>query len=185
MRALITGGTGKLGAAVAERLRNEGWQVVAAGSRDGDLSRARRCEGARRASGRRARGPGRRHQRCVVRVRAEAIRGRVGGGRGRRARSDRQGELLRHAGGRTAPAREQWARGHGGGRRGVPAVALVRGPLCGEGSAGDADARARASARARGAGLRRRPGNGRSGAGAWKSAEQPRPCSTASARPTT
>ena len=40
MRALITGGTGKLGAAVAERLRSEGWQVVAAGSRDGDLSRA-------------------------------------------------------------------------------------------------------------------------------------------------
>ena len=40
MRALITGGTGKLGAAVAERLRNEGWQVIAAGSRDGDLSRA-------------------------------------------------------------------------------------------------------------------------------------------------
>ncbi len=40
MRALLTGGTGKLGAAVAERLRNEGWQVVAAGSRDGDLSRA-------------------------------------------------------------------------------------------------------------------------------------------------
>ena len=40
MRALITGGTGKLGAPVAERLRNEGWQVIAAGSRDGDLSRA-------------------------------------------------------------------------------------------------------------------------------------------------
>ena len=40
MRALLTGGTGKLGAAVAERLRNEGWQVVAAGSRDGDLSHA-------------------------------------------------------------------------------------------------------------------------------------------------
>jgi pteridine reductase len=40
MRALLTGGTGKLGAAVAKRLRSEGWQVVAAGSRDGDLSRA-------------------------------------------------------------------------------------------------------------------------------------------------
>jgi pteridine reductase len=40
VRALITGGTGKLGAAVAERLRTEGWQVVAAGRRDGDLSRA-------------------------------------------------------------------------------------------------------------------------------------------------
>ena len=40
MRTLLTGGTGKLGAAVAERLRGEGWQVLAAGSRDGDLSRA-------------------------------------------------------------------------------------------------------------------------------------------------
>ena len=40
MRALLTGGTGKLGAAVAERLRTEGWQVLAAGSRDGDLARA-------------------------------------------------------------------------------------------------------------------------------------------------
>jgi pteridine reductase len=40
MRALLTGGTGKLGAAVAERLRHEGWDVVAAGSRDGDLARA-------------------------------------------------------------------------------------------------------------------------------------------------
>ncbi len=39
-RALLTGGTGKLGAAVAERLRSEGWQVLAAGRRDGDLSRA-------------------------------------------------------------------------------------------------------------------------------------------------
>lgn len=39
-RALLTGGTGKLGAAVADRLRNEGWQVLAAGSGDGDLARA-------------------------------------------------------------------------------------------------------------------------------------------------
>ena len=40
MRTLLTGGTGKLGAAVAERLRGEGWRVLAAGSRDGDVSRA-------------------------------------------------------------------------------------------------------------------------------------------------
>ncbi len=40
MRTLLTGGTGKLGAAVAERLRGEGWEVLAAGSRDGDVSRA-------------------------------------------------------------------------------------------------------------------------------------------------
>lgn len=39
-RALLTGGTGKLGAGVAARLRQDGWQVLAAGSRDGDLARA-------------------------------------------------------------------------------------------------------------------------------------------------
>ncbi|MEO5575390.1 MAG: SDR family oxidoreductase [Gaiellaceae bacterium] len=39
-RALVTGGTGKLGTAVVERLRSEGWRVVAAGSRDGNLARA-------------------------------------------------------------------------------------------------------------------------------------------------
>lgn len=40
MRALLTGGTGKLGRGLAERLRAEGWQVLAAGSADGDLARA-------------------------------------------------------------------------------------------------------------------------------------------------
>jgi pteridine reductase len=40
LRTLLTGGTGKLGGAVADRLRAEGWQVVAAGRRDGDVSRA-------------------------------------------------------------------------------------------------------------------------------------------------
>jgi pteridine reductase len=39
-RALLTGGTGKLGAALAGRLRAEGWEVLAAGSRDGDLASA-------------------------------------------------------------------------------------------------------------------------------------------------
>jgi len=39
-RALLTGGTGKLGSGIAERLRAEGWNVLAAGSRDGDLARA-------------------------------------------------------------------------------------------------------------------------------------------------
>jgi pteridine reductase len=40
MRALVTGGTGKLGSAIAKRLRADGWQVVAAGTSDGDLSSA-------------------------------------------------------------------------------------------------------------------------------------------------
>jgi NAD(P)-dependent dehydrogenase (short-subunit alcohol dehydrogenase family) len=40
LRALLTGGTGKLGAALARRLRSEGWNVLAAGSRDGNVARA-------------------------------------------------------------------------------------------------------------------------------------------------
>jgi len=36
----VTGGTGKLGAGVVARLRAEGWQVIAAGSRDADVSRS-------------------------------------------------------------------------------------------------------------------------------------------------
>jgi pteridine reductase len=44
MRALVTGGTGKLGAAIVARLEREGWQVFAAGSKDGDLSRAEAAE---------------------------------------------------------------------------------------------------------------------------------------------
>ena len=43
-RALVTGGTGKLGSGLVDALRGAGWQVLGAGSRDGDLSRA---EGAR------------------------------------------------------------------------------------------------------------------------------------------
>ena len=39
-RALVTGGTGRLGAAIAARLESEGFRVMAAGSADGDLGRA-------------------------------------------------------------------------------------------------------------------------------------------------
>lgn len=39
MRALVTGGTGKLGGAIARRLRAQGGAVVAAGRADGDLAR--------------------------------------------------------------------------------------------------------------------------------------------------
>jgi pteridine reductase len=38
MRALITGGTGRLGAAIAERLQRDDWSVLAAGRADGDLA---------------------------------------------------------------------------------------------------------------------------------------------------
>jgi pteridine reductase len=44
MRALVTGGTGRVGSAISARLRQDGWSVVAAGRADGDLSAA---EGAR------------------------------------------------------------------------------------------------------------------------------------------
>jgi pteridine reductase len=36
-RALVAGGTGRIGAAIVDRLRGEGWSVFAAGRRDGDL----------------------------------------------------------------------------------------------------------------------------------------------------
>ena len=39
MRALVTGGTGRVGSAIAARLRAEGWAVVALGRADGDISR--------------------------------------------------------------------------------------------------------------------------------------------------
>jgi pteridine reductase len=50
MRALVTGGTGRVGAAIVERLRGTGYAVLAAGRVDGDLSDA----GAARALAERA-----------------------------------------------------------------------------------------------------------------------------------
>jgi pteridine reductase len=38
-KALVTGGTGRLGAAIGARLRSDGWSVLSAGSADGDLSK--------------------------------------------------------------------------------------------------------------------------------------------------
>jgi NAD(P)-dependent dehydrogenase (short-subunit alcohol dehydrogenase family) len=38
VRALVTGGTGRVGSAVAERLKHDGWTVLAAGRTDGDLA---------------------------------------------------------------------------------------------------------------------------------------------------
>jgi pteridine reductase len=38
MRALVTGGTGRIGAAIAGRLEQDGWAVLAAGRSDGDLA---------------------------------------------------------------------------------------------------------------------------------------------------
>jgi pteridine reductase len=38
MRALVTGGTGRIGAAIAARLESAGWSVLAAGRADGDLA---------------------------------------------------------------------------------------------------------------------------------------------------
>src|SRR5689334_221437 len=40
MRALVTGGTGRVGSAIAGRLETAGWEVVAAGRGDGDLTHA-------------------------------------------------------------------------------------------------------------------------------------------------
>ena len=39
MRALVTGGTGRVGSAIVSRLEDAGWSVLAAGRTDGDVSR--------------------------------------------------------------------------------------------------------------------------------------------------
>jgi pteridine reductase len=39
-RALVTGGTGRVGSAIVSRLEQEGWSVKAAGRADGDLAKA-------------------------------------------------------------------------------------------------------------------------------------------------
>ena len=38
MRALVTGGTGRIGSAIAARLERDGWKVKAAGRNDGDVA---------------------------------------------------------------------------------------------------------------------------------------------------
>ena len=39
MRALVTGGTGRIGAAITAQLEDTGWAVLAAGRADGDVAR--------------------------------------------------------------------------------------------------------------------------------------------------
>jgi len=39
MRALVTGGTGRIGVAITARLEDTGWSVLAAGRADGDVAR--------------------------------------------------------------------------------------------------------------------------------------------------
>jgi pteridine reductase len=43
MRALITGGTGRVGSAIAVRLEREGWTVLRAGRADGDVAKAKQA----------------------------------------------------------------------------------------------------------------------------------------------
>jgi NAD(P)-dependent dehydrogenase (short-subunit alcohol dehydrogenase family) len=45
VRALVTGATGRVGAAIAQRLEQESWTVLKAGSADGDLSRPDEARG--------------------------------------------------------------------------------------------------------------------------------------------
>ena len=45
MRALVTGGTGRIGSAIAARLERDAWSVLAAGRTDGDLADADAAKG--------------------------------------------------------------------------------------------------------------------------------------------
>jgi pteridine reductase len=43
VRALVTGGTGRIGSAIARRLEDDGWKVFRAGRADGDVAEAERA----------------------------------------------------------------------------------------------------------------------------------------------
>ena len=45
MRALVTGGTGRLGSAISGRLDRDGWSVFAAGRADGDVAQVEQARG--------------------------------------------------------------------------------------------------------------------------------------------
>jgi pteridine reductase len=45
VRALVTGGTGRIGTAIAGRLEEEGWRVFGAGRADADVAQAERARG--------------------------------------------------------------------------------------------------------------------------------------------
>ena len=45
MDALVTGGTGRVGSAIAQRLERDGWSVLTAGRADGDLADAEQARG--------------------------------------------------------------------------------------------------------------------------------------------
>jgi pteridine reductase len=45
MRALVTGGTGRLGSAISGRLDRDGWSVFAAGRADGDVAEVEQARG--------------------------------------------------------------------------------------------------------------------------------------------
>ena len=182
-RALVAGGTGRVGRAIATRLGPTGSASFAAGRADGDLRGAPAAHGARRG----ARSTELGGLDLVVhcrrrRLRARRDRGRDRGALGRGARRDGQGDVLPRPGGGAGAARVARRARDRRGRRLVPALDLVPGPLGGEGGAGDADARARARARARGAGLRRRARARSPSSRARRSAAPPRRCSGGSAR---
>lgn len=44
MKALVTGGTGRVGSAIAARLQQEGWSVKAAGRADGDVAQVEQAQ---------------------------------------------------------------------------------------------------------------------------------------------
>ena len=126
-----------------------------------------------------------RPRRALRRERAscpQPIDGRDRGALGRGARRDGERDVLPRPGRGAGAARVARRARDRRGRRVVPGLDLVPGPLGREGGAGDADPGARPGARARGAGLRRRARPGRRRARARRSAAPPRRCSAGSVR---
>ena len=185
MRTLITGGTGKLGSGIAEGLRDAGWNVFAAGSRDGDVRTAR---GARAlvdaavaelggldvlvnaASGPFAPEP---FEEVSEQTLDDTLDVTV------------KGSFLVTQAAAAHLRPDTRRRGDDRGRRRLPAVGILRGALRREGGAGDVDAGAREGARAGHSRRRRRAWSRRRRGGAGAEAGCERPSSAGSARQAT
>ena len=147
---------------------------MAAGRRDGDVSRADEARALVERAASELGGLDVVVNGASSGLRAGGVRRCLRGAARRRARRDGEGHLLRDAGRGAALTCEPRPGRDGRGRRRLPAVAVVRRALRGEGGAGDADAGARAGARAGRPGVRRRAGSCRRRAGTGWSGGRPR-----------
>ena len=104
MRALVTGGVGRVGEAIVRRLEGDGWTVFAAGRAQGDVSRPGEARALVERAVQELGGLDLLVNAAGEGFAPKAVRAARRGGLGRGLRRDRERQLLRHAGCRAGPA---------------------------------------------------------------------------------